>query len=173
MCVLVLGVVILVILLNDTTSSDETTSTTTSVPVTIDTSSGDTSSGDTSSGGTSSDTTDEDDDDDETQRELWTRSCDLDKCKEATWSVGDIKGDIWGGNCKEAEDYLIDCSNGKNATMHCPAYVCDPSQYDCLELKDCGGSFNTSKNTFSCGTRNIDVSCADGSIITSYKKYKA
>jgi hypothetical protein len=97
----------------------------------------------------------------------------LNKCNEAVWSVGDIKSDIWGGNCKQAEDYLIDCSNGSNGTMICPAYICDPNQNDCLELKDCGGTFDTSNQTYSCGTQNVEVSCDNGSIVTPYKKYKA
>ena len=165
-CVLVLGIVIMVVLFKDTSSS----STDVSSSIVSDVSSSTTTSPTTETDTVDTDTSTSDDD---KKSELWTRSCDLEKCNEAVWSVGDKQSDIWGGNCKQAEDYLIDCSNGGNGTLHCPAYICDPNQYDCLELKDCGGSFDTIKQTYSCGTQNVEVACDDGSLVTPYKKYQA
>ena len=169
-CVLVIGIVIMVVLFKDSSS----TSTDVSSSIVSDVSSSTTTSH-TTSPTTETDTVDTDTTTsaDDKKRELWTRSCDLEKCNEAVWSVGDKQSDIWGGNCKQADDYLTDCKNGSNGTMHCPAYVCDPNQNDCLELKDCGGSFDTTNHTFGCGTQNIDVSCDNGTIATAYTKYKA
>ena len=168
-CILVLVIVLIMILFSDNSSSDVSGTDVSGTDV-----SG-TDSSDTDVSGTHSTTTDTTSStgNNDEKGELWTRSCDLNKCDEAVWTVGDIKSDIWGGNCKQAEDYLNDCSNGSNGTMVCPAYICDPNQNDCLELKDCGGTFDTSNQTYSCGTQNVEVSCDNGSIVTPYKKYKS
>lgn len=186
-CILVLVIVLIMILFSDNSSSDvsgtdvsgtdvsgtdTTTTDTTSSGTSNGTSSG-TSNRRSRSGSRTGSSTGSSTGNNDEKGELWTRSCDLNKCNEAVWSVGDIKSDIWGGNCKQAEDYLNDCSNGSNGTMVCPAYICDPNQNDCLELKDCGGTFDISNQKYSCGTQNVEVSCDNGSIVTPYKKYKA